>query len=220
MLTGPPRSQPPANGGRTSTTAPGASTNVRSRVAVPSTRKEHAGSTRASRSPCASASCPTSSSSVAAQRVSVSPPEAARAPAKYRTVTAGSAGTLSAGTLSAGTSAADRRHRPGRLQEARVVDAVAGQLAERGDPPAVGQLHVGGALPHRRPQVGLLAREQAVAHLAVGGQPGAVARAAERPGDRRDDADGGRPPVDQPPFGRGGTALLGVRREGMRRRQP
>ncbi len=39
-----------------------------------------------------------------------------------------------------------------------------------------------------RAQVGLLAGEQAVADLAVGGEPHPVAVAAERPGDRGDDA--------------------------------
>ena len=45
---------------------------------------------------------------------------------------------------------------------------------------SAGELLVGGALAQRPEQVGLLLREQAVADLAVGGQPGAVARGAER----------------------------------------
>ena len=50
-------------------------------------------------------------------------------------------------------------------------------------------------------QVGLLAGEQAVAHLAVGGEPGAVAGPAEGAGDGGDHADPGRPAVDQPALG-------------------
>ena len=52
----------------------------------------------------------------------------------------------------------------------------------------------------RAAQVGLLGGEQAGADLAVGGQPGAVAVAAERPGDAGDDADpaGRRRPCRRP----------------------
>ena len=46
-------------------------------------------------------------------------------------------------------SAADRGHRPGRLQEAGVVDAVAGQLREQRGLHPGGELVVGGAGPHR-----------------------------------------------------------------------
>ena len=53
-----------------------------------------------------------------------------------------------------------------------------------------------------RAQVGLLAGEQAVAQLAVGGEPDPVAGAAERPGDRADDADPRRAAVDHPLLGR------------------
>ena len=67
-------------------------------------------------------------------------------------------------------------------------------------------------------QVGLGAGEQAGADLAVGGQPGAVAGAAERAGHRGDDADHGRAAVDQPALGRGAAALGGVRREVEARR--
>ena len=59
------------------------------------------------------------------------------------------------------------------------------------------------------PQVGLLAGEQAVADLAVGGQPHPVAVAAERAGDRGDDADGGRAAVDEEQLGRGAPPRLG-----------
>ena len=51
-----------------------------------------------------------------------------------------------------------------------------------------------------------------VAHLAVGGEPGAVAVAAERAGDRRDHADRGRAAVDEPALGRCRAAV--VRRPG------
>ena len=52
---------------------------------------------------------------------------------------------------------------------------------------------VGRAGAQRPAQVGLGLREQAGAQLAVGGEPQPVAVAAERPGDRRDDADPARP---------------------------
>ena len=55
-----------------------------------------------------------------------------------------------------------------------------------------GELVVGRAGAQRPAQVGLGLREQAGAQLAVGGQPQPVAVAAERPGDRRDDADPAR----------------------------
>ena len=57
-------------------------------------------------------------------------------------------------------------------------------------------------------QVGLLAGEQAVADLAVGGEPDPVAVAAERPGDRGDHADGGRAAVDQEQLGGGAPPRL------------
>ena len=72
-------------------------------------------------------------------------------------------------------------------------------------------------------QVGLLAGEQAVADLAVGGQPDAVAGAAERAGDRGDDADPARAAVDQPGLGRRAASVLagsGVERElGLEQRE-
>ena len=52
-----------------------------------------------------------------------------------------------------------------------------------------------------RAQVGLLAGEQAVADLAVGGQPDPVAVAAERPRHRGDDADRRRAAVDEEQLG-------------------
>ena len=62
--------------------------------------------------------------------------------------------------------------------------------------------------PHGRAQVGLLAGEQAVADLAVGGEPDPVAGAAERPGHRGDDADRGRAAVDEEQLGRRAAARL------------
>ena len=94
-------------------------------------------------------------------------------------------------------SAPDRAHRAARLQEPGVVDAVPGELAPHRGAPAVGDLRVVGTAAQRGAQVGLVAGEQAVADLAVGRQPGAVAGAAERPGDRGDDADRGRAAVDE-----------------------
>ena len=64
-------------------------------------------------------------------------------------------------------------------------------------------------------QVGLLAGEQAVADLTVGGEPHPVAGTAERPGHRGDDADRGRAAVDQPRL-RGRAAALGRVRRGER----
>ena len=80
-------SYPPANGGRTSTTAPAGSGWAPSsrRTAVPSTSRLEAPSTRSSdgRPPIA----PSSSPMVLASTASSSRPAAARAPAHYRTVT-------------------------------------------------------------------------------------------------------------------------------------
>ena len=84
--------------------------------------------------------------------------------------------------------------------------------------PGVGDLGVGRAAAQQRPQVGLGAGEQAGADLPVGGEPGAVAGAAERPGHRGDHADHGRAAVHQPALGRGAAALGGVRGEVERRR--
>src|SRR6202041_51912 len=94
-------------------------------------------------------------------------------------------------------SAADGGHRPGGLEEAGVVDAVAGQLARHGALPAARQVIIGGSGPEQPAQVALLAGEQAVADLPVSGQPDPVAGAAERAGDGRYDADRGRAAVDQ-----------------------
>ena len=111
-------------------------------------------------------------------------------------------------------SAADRRHRPVGLQERRVVDAVPGPLAAHRRPPS-GRRSPRRSAPARSAvaQVGLLAGEQAVADLAVGGEPDPVAVAAERPGDRGDHADRGRAAVDQEQLGGGAPPrLLGRRR--------
>src|SRR3954468_2432527 len=96
---------------------------------------------------------------------------------------------------------ADSGHRTYGLQETRIIDAVTGAFGGDGRQPPVGQLVVGGARAHRGAQVGLLTREQAVADLPVGGQPYAVAGAAEGPGHRGDDADRRRAAVDQEPLG-------------------
>ena len=68
---------------------------------------------------------------------------------------------------------------------------------------------VGRPRAQRGAQVGLLAGEQAVAHLAVRGQPDPVAVAAERPGHRGDDADRGGSAVDEEQLGRGAPPRLG-----------
>jgi hypothetical protein len=72
-------------------------------------------------------------------------------------------------------SAADGGHRAGGLQEAGIVDAVPGQFGGDGAAPDGGQLAVVGSGPKRRAQITLVAGEQAVADLAVGGQPDPVA---------------------------------------------
>src|SRR6185436_13114974 len=81
-------------------------------------------------------------------------------------------------------SAADGRHRPGRLEERRVVDAVPGPLRGERRSHRTREVSVRGAAPQRSAQVALLAREEAVAQLAVGGETDAVTGAAERPADR------------------------------------
>ena len=111
----------------------------------------------------------------------------------------------------ASASAADGRHRPVGLEEQRVVDPVARALAaiaathRSAISSSVAPSRSGGA------QVGLLAGEQAVAHLAVGGQPDPVAVAAERPCHRGDHADRRRAAVDEEQLGRRATPRLGRR---------
>ncbi len=60
-------------------------------------------------------------------------------------------------------------------------------------------------------QVGLLAGEQAVADLSVGGQPDPVAVTTERPGHRGDHAHGRRATVDEEQLGGGAPPRLGRR---------
>jgi hypothetical protein len=69
-------------------------------------------------------------------------------------------------------SATDRAHRAVRLDETGVVDAVSGGLGPHRGAPGVFEGVVVGAVAQQGAQVGLLASEQAVADLAVGGQPG------------------------------------------------
>src|SRR5690606_32584995 len=107
-------------------------------------------------------------------------------------------------------SAADRGHGAGRLEEGGIVDAVAGALARHGGDPPFGEFVVGGPGAQGGLEVGLLAGEQAVADLAVGGEPYAVAGAAERPGDGPDHAHPGGPAVDEEPLGGGAAAFLQV----------
>src|SRR5690606_4077146 len=98
--------------------------------------------------------------------LSAPPSRAARPPARI---------TASYGIAA---SAADRRHGAGRLQEAGIVDPVPGLLPPDRAPPQLGQLVVGRPGAHGGAQIGLLEREQAVAHLPVGGDPHPVAGAA------------------------------------------
>src|SRR5690606_1554622 len=94
-------------------------------------------------------------------------------------------------------SAADRRHRPVRVEEPRVVDPVTDRFAGHRREPALGELVVPGAGPESGAEAGPLPREETVPDLAVRGEPDAVAVAAERAGDRRDHADRGRAAVDE-----------------------
>src|SRR6476620_8464166 len=79
-------------------------------------------------------------------------------------------------------SAPDGAHRPIRLQERRIVDAVPGQLAPGGDAPGLRDVVVAAAAADKGPEVGLVLGEQAGAYLTVGRQPGPVAIPAKRPG--------------------------------------
>ncbi len=85
-----------------------------------------------------------------------------------------------------------------------------GQLHRDGPPPAVRELGVARARPQRAAQVALGPGEQAVPHLAVGGQPDPVAVPAERPGHRRDHPDPGRTAVHQERLGGRRAALMRV----------
>ncbi len=103
-----------------------------------------------------------------------------------------------------------------RADEVGAVHAVAGLLVPLGGAPAVGDGRVIHAASQQSAQVGLVVAEQARAHGALGGDARAVARLAERAGDRGDDADGGRAAVaalmtsDEPLLG-GRRRVLAVR---------
>ena len=107
-----------------------------------------------------------------------SDPAAAQAAAKNLTV-----------IVSTVTSAADRAHRPWRLDEVWVVDAVARRFAPHRRPPGRLDRGVVGAAAQQPPQVGLLDGEQATPELPVGGQPDAVTGRAEGARHRGDDPD-------------------------------
>jgi hypothetical protein len=98
---------------------------------------------------------------------------------------------------------------------------VTGELAGDGGAPDGGKLLVVGVTPEQSTQVGLGAGEQAVADLAVRGQPDAIARAAEWPRDRADGADAAGAAVDQERLSWGGPpAARVVRGQGVRGGQP
>src|ERR687897_1244932 len=80
-------------------------------------------------------------------------------------------------------------HRPRRGAEAGLVDVVLELLAPHGVADDSLELRVVGAVAKRRPQVGLVAGEEAGPQLAVAGQPDPVAVGAERLRDRVDEAD-------------------------------
>src|SRR5215210_3550720 len=88
-----------------------------------------------------------------------------------------------------GPSPADAGHRPRRLDEARIADLVLELLAPHRVANDRLELGVAGAGPHGRTEVGLVEREEAGPQHALGGQADAVAVAAERLRDGRDEAD-------------------------------
>ena len=113
-------------------------------------------------------------------------------------------------TRDGASSAADRGHRPVGLEERRVVDAVTGAPC-RPSRPRQRSASSSSVAPARSAarRSDSCAGEQAVADLAVGGEPDPVAVAAERPGHRRDHADRGRAAVDEEQLGRGAPPRLG-----------
>src|SRR6266511_578606 len=85
--------------------------------------------------------------------------------------------------------AADLAQGPGGPDEVQLVDRVAPPLRGHGALDDCGDRVVVASVAEDAPHVELLDREQAVAHLAVGGEADAVAGGAERVRDARDDAD-------------------------------
>ena len=142
-----------------------------------------------------------------ARTCSSSTPAAARAAAKYRTVTVVVVTSCILAQPPIALIGRSGCRKPGSSMPCPA------SLPHIACAPGVGDLGVGAAAAQHRPQVGLGAGEQARADLAVGGEPGAVAGAAERPGDRGDHADHGRAAVDQPALGGGAAALGRVRGE-------
>src|SRR4051812_47737323 len=93
-----------------------------------------------------------------------------------------------AGSLDRPWSAADLAHAAGGSDEVDLADGVARPLLTHVGGDRGGHVVVGSARPQDRPQVGLVHGEQAVAELAVGGEPHPVAAAAEGLADAVDDA--------------------------------
>ena len=79
-----------------------------------------------------------------------------------------------------------------------MVDPVPRPLRPQPSPDQELELLVGGAVPHRRAEVGLVQREQAVAEHALGRHPEPVAGVAERLGHGGDHADPSRCAVGEP----------------------
>src|SRR5205807_331142 len=88
---------------------------------------------------------------------------------------------------------ADGVHRPQGLDEARRVDLVPLPLGHDIAANHLRNLRVRGAAAEQALHVRLVDGEQAVAHLAVGGQADAVAAEAKRPRDRGDYSDATAP---------------------------
>ena len=86
-------------------------------------------------------------------------------------------------------SAADLAHRFVRPDELHLVDLMPGPLREHRAFDACRQFVVGGTAAHQPSHVVLLQTEEAVAELALGREPDAIARVAERVRHAGDDAD-------------------------------
>ena len=175
--------QPPANGGRTSTVAPagsGATVAPGDAVDQEAGRLQH----QASRSPCRSVRTPISSSR--SRPAGDGLLGRTRRPRGHRRSSGRSASRPSQPPIADIGRAGCRNVGSSMPCPARLPHIAARQRRA---------ISSSSAPPRSAPRRSDSSRgEQAVADLAVGGQPGAVAVAAERPGHAADHADPGRPP--------------------------